>query len=367
MIELTAFVVLLWTNFAEVVATPNASVKVNLPINPVETGAVFALHCQVSNLDDGQNVQIYKTTPGRSQQLSVDEAIVVTEERLFLARRQLSDGSVIYFLSIIDVSIEDEAEYSCKIVSTYPTLTEVAKHSAKLDVMYYPSVSNPICDEIHSSLMYEGDKITLSCNSEIGSPAVSLRWKRTSDESYLVDKETTDDRVYSTATITVRQNTDDGAVFLCEIYSTAFPGETQSCHVGPITVRRHPSRPVIPDLTTVAPNVPKQTISFEHGVPVTEQDCKDVCDALAESTVTYWVAGTIIAAVLALLFCTVCLVLLMKFCKHTSEDFPDYSPPIEDAEKIYVEVESKRDSGKMYMSLVKPYPETNFPQVPQKM
>ncbi len=377
MIETIVLMVLFWADLAARCGVVEASssdtrISASLPINPVETGAVFALHCQVWNLDaDTQAVQVFKTTDKQSQQLSINENVVPgVEERIFMAVRHLGDGSIIYFLSIIDAKTEDEAVYECKVVSNFPKITEVAVEKVPLQVTYFPSVSNPVCDDIDSSVVYEGETISLSCHSDPGNPAVNVAWKRTGSDKYLDTKVRTDDngRIHSVAELTARSR-DNGAVFLCEISSSGFPGLKQTCHIGPVQILKHPSRPFIPppETTTVAVVKPKDSQDIIIGghieVPFNVQDCDDICAQLEESAVVYWVVGTIVAAILALIFCIVCLVLLMKWCKQTADEFStDYAQPIEDAEKIYVEVESKRDSGKMYMSLVKPFPESHLLQ-----
>lgn len=369
-----------------VVVSGEPIVIASTPINPVETDAVFAFHCQVWNLEDGQNVHMYKVSSGRSAQLSLDDAVVAgVEERVFIASRNMPDGSVVYFLSIIDAVLEDQAEYWCKVITSYPSVAEVAVASVNVEVMYFPADSDLMCDSLKSTTVYEGDNLRLRCHSEEGNPDVSLRWIRTTDsDSQIVSTDSkSDGRIYSVANVRAHR-TDNGAMFVCEVSNAAFPDEINTCHLGPIAVLPNPNGPMFEPLpsttgTNILTDKDNDIVKTDGHLEtaLTKDQCRDVCDFTTEdSTIFYWVIATVVAAVLALIFCTVFVYLLLRVCRsssaHHHPDFASvqhaYSPPLEDPEKIYVEVDSKRDCGKMYMSLVKPYPDSHVLQhVPQKM
>ena len=96
-------------------------IKVTAPINPVREDAMISIHCQIWNKVEGQEVTMSRKLKGaaRSQRLSWDEKVQNDDDdRIFLAERRLTDGSVVYFLSIIEVTQSDEGTYFCKIVYT---------------------------------------------------------------------------------------------------------------------------------------------------------------------------------------------------------------------------------------------------------
>ena len=372
---------------ARICATSDISVTASLvPAQKIETNAVFAVHCQITGLEeDKHRVEIFKIANQRSVPLSTSQSVGDSvDERVLLAVRQMEDGSVVYFLTITGATQADEAEYSCKVIGLYPTITEVASDTVNMELTYFPTHSYPVCEPSGSDqpfpVVQEGDVITLSCHSETGNPIVNIGWKK---GTYTYPKENVrreekNGRIYATVNVRVKAS-DNGAVFVCEITSNAFPLQKQTCHYGPLSVipnqnnNNNPNRVRDSTSTSIAMldstlNSSEDTADFVDLTNRCQKECKQ-----SNSSVMYWIITTIIASVLAFIFLVFAIVLvILKTCRSSEWDSPDYHEPQYDGnvitERMYREIDSRRDGGKMYMSLVKSYPESNnMPQVPDKI
>ena len=360
-----------------------------VPNNQVQVGAVFAIHCQVWNLKEGQRVEIFQIADSRSYPLSVGLSVVQeVDERVLLAIRHMSDGSVVYFLTVMDVSVHDEATYACKVIDTFPELVEVTSGTVNLRLMYFPSVTDPVCsalsaddsvvgDYTASSSVTEGDIVTFSCHSSPGNPDVSIAWlTQGSKPNFTQTKQ--DGRVYATMRMKIKANYHHGAIFVCQITSQAFPGLKQTCHIGPLNVIRDPNSP--PALEeTLSPFKPAEVLTSPSVKPhdVTDKDlsvkdCQNTCNLMnTNSPVIYWIITTLITSVLAMIFLIIGVTLMVKLCRFSSDNYEnsyDYHEPglrlqQDPSTRFYREVTDstssrQRDGGgnKMYMSLLKPYP-----------
>ena len=87
-------------NFFSNILTYSDVIVATSPVNPVKEQGLLTIHCQVRNLDDNHQVTITRRVGDRIQQISVDEDVLgnAVDERVFLAVRQLLDGSTVYFL-----------------------------------------------------------------------------------------------------------------------------------------------------------------------------------------------------------------------------------------------------------------------------
>ena len=366
-----------------VCATSDISVTASLvPSQKIETNAVFAVHCQINGLQEGKHrVEIFKIANQRSVPLSTSQSVNdMVDERVLLAVRQMEDSSVVYFLTITGATQSDEAEYSCKVTELYPTLREVASDAVNMELTYFPANTYPVCEPNGSDqpfpVVHEGDKITLSCHSETGNPIVNIGWQKGSYTYQNVRREEENGRIYASVDVRVKAS-DNGAVFVCEITSNEFPLQKQTCHYGPLSVipNQNNNNPnVIGDSlsTSIATldstiNSIEDTADFLDITTRCQQECKQ-----SNSSVMHWIITTIIASVLAFIFLIFAIVLvILKTCRSSEWDSADYHEPQYDgniSERMYREIDSRRDGGKMYMSLVKSYPDSNnMPQVPEKI
>ncbi len=88
-----------------VILVRSIDIEISAPVNPVETGVIFSVLCQVRGLNNKHEVALYRTdvnneTVRLSSKDEVDASDIDNDERVFLAVRRLMDGSEIYFLTI---------------------------------------------------------------------------------------------------------------------------------------------------------------------------------------------------------------------------------------------------------------------------
>ena len=213
------------------------TVKSTSPVNPLKQEGILSLHCQVFNLQKGQEVSIFYQGNNQRKRLSLNDNVVDPDEeqRIFLAVRQLDGGSFVYFLSIITATISDAGKYSCTIMDTaseIPTL--VASDSDDINVQYFPADIYPMCNPNKQIRVHAGRTVSLNCSSQMGYPSVSLIWTR-EGETLSSTLHTGENRVDSMLHFKPKLE-DNRVIFVCTAQSEAFPDRTSSCHVGPITV-----------------------------------------------------------------------------------------------------------------------------------
>ncbi len=360
-------------NFDLVEADPQ--VIVSTPVTVVKEGGIFSVHCQIWNLDlTGHDVEIVRIFESSSQRLSVDTDIhAKADDRFYLAVRTLPDSSIVYFMSLIDVSRADEAEYACKIISTYPTLSEIASDSKPLDVTYYPASHEPRCEDVDVEVT-EGQPVTFECSAESAYPPIKLYWTRPGSLKSLtnevVHSEARHGRTYSTITLTPSADDDDFVLF-CHIESSAFPGRDQSCHVGPFKVKTDESirrisnnKPVeFSDRKRDKNDSVKLIIDAESSVNTSEYDsvCHTKCPEFYQSNAFYWVVSTAAAGLIAFVFFIIIILLSVQYYYQKQEGHVYMRTPQHEkhsygvVEDIYTSLDRNMDHGKMYMMLGKSF------------
>ena len=363
----------------KLVSTARITIAANTPVNPVKTGGILSLHCRIWNLDRSHTVSIYrKVTGSHSEILTVnDDVLPAIEDRVFLAVRQLPDGSAVYFLSITDITRNDQGAYSCKVVGTADndeTVT-LAREVADVEVQYFPVDSNPLCTPNEALTLTEGKLTTFNCSAEAANPTVEMRWVKTGHGKLHQQNQATvrDGVVYNELQI-VPTISDKGKMFICQITSPVFPDAVQSCHIGPVDIIRDPnigggssSGGKDPNAATEEP--PKQgdgrgnsiETAIETTVELTiKSDCLKACSTtLAGSPASYWIIATVVAGILALTFLLIGIILIVKYNRIHVVRSRSYAgttrqlPPNLNREYIYSELEHKPLDSQVYMSLDK--------------
>ncbi len=357
------------TQFREAMA--QIKILVSSPVNPVEESGILSIHCQVWNLKSRHEVSILKNSPdGTVERLSLDGTILEgVDERVFLAMRQLPDGSTVYFLSIIDAIQSDAGNYFCKVQNKAGIVSEVAYDNITVNVTYFPPESDPICSPNMAFTAHEGDELVLNCSSSIAYPMVTLTWGQTGkvDTFESASNVIKGNRVYSKLTLYPTRS-DDGAIFLCMLESLAFPQLTQTCHVGPLNVipngKPNGKPNEKPDSEThggrIEDMVTHQTVNVMSGptdvtprvkptIIKTASECKKIC-----STFTYpvfqWVISTMVTGLVAFILLILCVTLI---CKYNTIQHEGFVLGVNTAEDIYSELEGRRTDNLVYMSLDK--------------
>ena len=351
--------ILCW--LATLAGTLMAETKVTTtsPVNPVKKDGILSLHCQVFNIQEGQEVSIFYQDKNARKRLSLNDKVVDPDEeqRIFLAVRRLDGGSFVYFLSILTATIADAGKYSCTIMDTtnvMPTL--ISSDSVDINVQYFPA-DYPICNPDKQIRVHAGRTVSLNCSSEMGYPHVSLTWTK-EGETLQSTSHNSENRVDSILYF-VPKLEHNGAIFVCTAQSEAFPDRTRTCHVGPITVYGVNTGVINTPLLPIDTNKHKTDV-INTDIRLDEPDwtsvaekCADSCPLL-KSSVFYWIVSTTIACVFAFVFLFVGIVLLIKYNRMSGnisrETYLARKPVSED---VYEKMEYIVNDRKMYMTLAK--------------
>ena len=362
----------LWNNIVCVVLTSliichkhlihaRGEITVSAPVNPVDQGGILSVYCHLSTVEDGQTVQIFRTlTDGKPELIAIGETILTSgDERMFLAVRQLTDGSFVYLFSIMSATIMDSGTYQCKIVVP-STLTQVAEGSVEIDFVYFP-VDGPSCHG--NPELQEGAQAKFTCTSDEGNPPVSISWEKSgSSRGLKTETFTRNGRVGVDLHFKAKRNLNN-VVFTCKISSVAFPGKPLSCHVGPLTITPRSSSSIVPieeETDTQRMVILEEDGSVSHSEATLNSDnllenCEQYCSTFT-SKVIFWIITTAIAAIVAIIFCIIVIVLFIKYSNmndfETVHQLPRHPP-----HGIYDELTVQGSGGldrercKMYMSL----------------
>ena len=336
----------------------SATLEAVAPLNPVKEGDILSLRCQVWDLDaNNEDVKIARHSETSSQVFSYNKHLVGgVDERAFLAVRQLRDGSSVYFLSIIDVQQEDEGVFSCKILNRRHDKV-AAESSVVIKTMFFPSESSPACYPQGQLAVNEGSVNTLNCSSEKANPPVDIEWVRAGSNGQLTftEPKTIGSTIYSLLTLKPTMQ-DKDAMYICRITSKHFPEESRSCHVGPLTV--HPSSNPIPiahwNLVTNEPEVVTSRVRYELDMPIDRQSCVEYCKRSSLQSLHFWVVCTGVAAVFAICFFVIGIVLLIKYRSTSTKPKVQYVSHHQGRDDVYTELEMRHDANKVYMAITKP-------------
>ena len=347
----------LWISFVafflkNALAEPMIAAKA--PVNPVQQDGVFSLHCEVKNLRKSHEVTVLRSIDGEIERLSVDKDILPSvDERMFLSFKQVKEGNyVVYFLTITQVRREDEGRYSCRVTDK-ATATQVVVAFVDLKVMYFPSDSDPQCLSTSPLEVREGQIITLNCSSEMAFPIVNLEWSQADTILQPSSVKTENGRVYTIANVRVSRS-HSNAVFLCSVTSSAFPDQVKrSCHIGPLRVNHDPN---IKETNTMPPPPVQTSVDTKPDVnkPPSrgvnrEKNCRQLCPP-ASSKSFFWIVSTVIAALLAVAFFIIGMILFIKYCRLPSQHEMDFHPVRQSSDnKLYAELESRQTVRQVYM------------------
>ena len=286
------------------ISAATTRLRVTAPMNPVNSNTILSIHCQIWNLKKGDQVQmLLNVSDTHSKTLTVDEAVLSNDERVFLAVRTMHDGSRSYFLSVTGVTLKDEGNYECKL---FRRDAKIAEGVVPTKVNYFPD-GNPICSSNTPSQINAGALIRLNCSSEIGSPEVQIKWTRTrgNTQNLKYTQKTGAGVTYAELETTLGAG-DKSEIFVCEVSSPAIPGEVKTCIIGPITVINNKN-----DNTQVYPTISNHNSVHERPPSI---QCNDMCSSFS-SPVFQWVIASVIAGVMAVFFCILGVILYIKYNK----------------------------------------------------
>ena len=358
-------VFLQWQTLILVTFSSSTETKVELttPVNPVKEGGLLSIHCQAWGLRSDHHLTILRQIQGEQgnkiEVLSVNKGVLDgVDERVFLAERQLNDGSTVYFLSITHVTRHDEGQYVCKIEKLGITNTVIGEPAtANVTVMYFPAMT-PICTYRSALEVPSGTQVTLNCTAELSNPAVTIKWIYGATKKVIDTKQIMGNGVtYSELNVTLTAR--DTNVFLCQISSPIFPDEHESCHIGPFNVIPGPDEdwpiPVTDTLPPRKDNIPGKDIKPNRkptGKTLDKIKCSKVCSVDASKQFP-WIIAFVAAVVLTILFLVIGILLYVSYIRANKEHSVTATSLSRrrHPDDIYSELDIKPMDTKVYMPL----------------
>ena len=341
-------------------ATAETTVDVSTPINSVAVGGILVVQCQIWNIQNGDTVAIARTSEEGSEQISNSESITKSsvENRVYLSIRTFPDGSSVYFLTLLDASLEDTGNYVCSVTRISGLLPSVISHdSIDVQIYSYPDKSQPYCSGSPPSVMLsEGNTLELTCTTYKTVPTVVLKWRSLSTYQYLQSPNLSQgDTVVSRLYITIGK-LHHGAIFRCEMTSLGFRDRMQSCEIGPMSIQFSSDTADSDDgLTT---RTSKEIINVDIVNPITTiGDCRNVCTSF--NTVFYLTVSTAATSLLAFIFFITTIVMCCKYHNNVSFDVRRNqryvpTPPSQVSDPVYVSLSRCNTNERVYMTLEDP-------------
>ena len=144
-------------------------VEASSPTNPLSDGSVLTLRCQFWNLEPNHIVTILRDVSAGSESLAWNGGLPQNaDSRFYLDKREQTDSSIVYLLSITYASKEDAGLYSCQVLSNNAgQVTQIASDYVHIYVRYFPVNSKPICTPKDEVTLIVGSQVTLIVRLEL--------------------------------------------------------------------------------------------------------------------------------------------------------------------------------------------------------
>ena len=334
-------------------------VEMTTPINPVIVGGVLAIQCQIWNMQNNYVVNILRKMDDQVEQIAIGNTYMPSpvHNRVFLALRTAPDGSDVYFVTILDISEQDRAEYICKVASLLDT--DFFKDSIDVAVHSYPRPMYPICTSVPASPLRVNakDSLTLTCASEKTIPLVDLTWEKQMEDILVNSRSTIEgNMVYSTAEIQVDASL-HRAVFTCTMRSSGFQDRERTCHVGPVSLISNSL-----DETFIVTKQNQQSNEDKNDeqifIKYPSGDCMETCSPESTDLQFYLTIATFAAGLLMIIFLTTTIIMCCKYHHINSVIISDGQQGIascnQDTEEVYVSLQRSSNYERVYMPFEEP-------------
>ena len=334
------------------------TVQVTTPISPAIVGGILAVQCQIWDIQAGDSVDIARTSKEGSERISSGSNILDSsvQERVYLAIRTSTDGSILYFLTMLNIRASDSGKYTCSVTRISGAVpTAIDYDSVDIEIFSFPDKSEPSCMGNPQSLMLmEGSILELTCSSYARTiPIVNLKWRSLSTYEYLQSTDVSEGgTVVSNLYITIQKER-HGTIFRCEMTSKGFPDRMQSCEIGPISVMSAVDN-VDRDfsLTTTKP---KDVIRLKTSGTI--EDCQHTCKSSSD-TVFFLTVSTAATCLLTIIFLITTIIMCCKYNNISSgatqrqQCVP--TPPSLASDPVYVSLQRRNTNERVYMTLEDP-------------
>ena len=370
-------IALLCYHFCSSYARDQTTVEVTLPYRPITVGGILAISCEIRNIQAGYTVSFFREFNGNTDKISEDYTYYPSSllQRIFISKRATSGSTTVYFMTLVDVSHDDQGQYICSVSSMKNRrLVEIATNSLAIEILSFPRNLYPICQGIPNMIRVNiGTKLRFICTSEKTNPVVELQWS--SNKEYIsspINNLNNDDTISSEITI-VTKSSHNGVSFVCTMKSIGFPERQRTCFVGPIAVISRTNE----HGTIVIGSRDRELSNTQNRDPNRGSDlrlsngCDMTCPAEDTNAVLYLATGTMAATILMLTFLTTTIILCCKYYKISGEvravqrniSCSDGSDP------VYVSLQRRPepDRSSMYMSVEDPHNPGNKVLMPREL
>ena len=345
--------------FSMVEAT-DTQVTISTANYPVMNGGILTVRCQAWNVQDHFTVNMFRTINTRTEQITNGKDILPSAGRnVFLATRTFSDGSVIYFVTIADVSDNDQGKYICKAFD-FSKLTYFEEDSIDIKIYSYPARIYPLCSSIPNQpvTVSVDDTLSLKCTSEKSFPPILTKWMNTKTARYIATRNETKGNLVHTESSILVDNSLQGTVFSCEITSTGFPDWKRTCAVGPITVNSYLVDNQRSEIFRKADFGDDLNIDNSGNIPKLQHNGNCVecsTDDMLQVYLTIAIAGT---GFLAIIFLASTIILCYKYHNISTVTMREPSrvlTPQQSIEPVYVSCQRRSvNADREYMTLEDP-------------
>ena len=335
----------------------NIKVELTSPVHPVTLGGILAIQCQVQKMQNGFKVDLLRVLANGDTDLLAVRGNYVSQSSLgqrgFLAKRTFSDGSMVLFLTVVDVSPNDRGSYLCKVYSDlHGNYDDLARDSTDIEIYTFPSTLYPTCISVPGTR--GTGKLTLTCTSEKGFPVAELNWSCSkNDVHYDVYDSQSEDSITSEISISV-DATHNGVVFVCKLTSPGFPDRVRSCTYGPLTGLTNAGDKNIIVSTKPSLNV-LQSSSNEGSHKIIK--CNTSCPPDDPYTILYWAVACVGTTILMFIFLTTTIIYCCKYQTTSGEIVAAENSftSCDGSEPVYVSLHRRQPEGNsMFMSVEDP-------------
>ena len=337
------------------------TVELTTPVHAATIGGILAIQCQVWKMQDGYTVNLYRVLMnGRSEQITFMEEYNTRSslgQRGFVAKRTFSDGSIVLFLTVIDISSSDHGTYLCKVDSDlHGNFVEITRDSIEIDIYTFPSNNYPLCSSAPNTLtLGKSEQLILTCTSEKGSPVAELNWICSQNDIHfdIYDSQSKDS--VSSELRLIADATHNGAVFVCKLSSSGFSDRERSCTYGPLTVVSNAVDKNLKLSTQTSINIkdPNQNEGSSKA-----NKCNASCPPDDPYTILYWAVACVGTTVLMFIFLTTTIISCCKYQTTSGEIVAAENSftSCDGSEPVYVSLQRRQlpERNSMYMSVEDP-------------
>ena len=216
-------------------------IEVSVRGEPITVNGLLVVQCKVWDVPDRAMITLeLEMTDGRMVDIAngiykSDSGVNVNSaySRYYLSTRTIGDATI-YFLTVTQVTADDEGSYICTSFARETRKIETDKAVVKL--RYFPNNQYPVCSDTPRDPIHipDGRYLTLRCSTNMGNPPVNISWHHGSNNANISDRQwKEDDELISEKRYTLTME-DQNAVFICRISSDMFWGRSEICQVGPL-------------------------------------------------------------------------------------------------------------------------------------